>query len=147
VFTPSYTFPACFPIDIQGPLCLNLSCFGLRVGSWLTNQLLFPTFQLSSPIFFTPLCIRLGLPSSFNCRNFLMCVHTSHQPYGSTFYVVFMAMNALKPMMQFVTPLSPLCEMLASTWDENNYMCFLQPHSTPFIDKLTSCLPKMVFAL
>ncbi len=26
--------------------------------------------------------------------------------------------------MQFATPLLPLCEMLASTWDENNYMCF-----------------------
>jgi hypothetical protein len=60
---------------------------------------------------------------------------------------MFMAMNALEPMMQFVTPLPPLREMLVLTWDENNYMCFLQPHSTPFIDELTLCLPKMAFAL
>ncbi len=36
--------------------------------------------------------------------------------------------------------------MLASTWDENNCMCFLQPHSTPFVDELTLCLLKMTFA-
>ncbi len=37
--------------------------------------------------------------------------------------------------MQFVTPLLPLHEMLTSMWDENNYMCFLQPHSTPVLTK------------
>jgi hypothetical protein len=30
-----------------------------------------------------------------------------------------MTTNALEPMMQFATPLPPLCEMLVSTWDEN----------------------------
>jgi hypothetical protein len=35
-----------------------------------------------------------------------------------------MATNALKPMMQFATPLPSLHEMLVSTWDKNNYMCF-----------------------
>jgi hypothetical protein len=53
-----------------------------------------------------------------------------------------MAMNALEPMMQFATPLLQLCEMLVSTWDENNYMHFFQPHSTPFIDELTFCFAK-----
>jgi hypothetical protein len=57
-----------------------------------------------------------------------------------------MAMNALEPMMQFATPLLQLHEMLVSTWDENNYMHFLQPHSTPFINESTLCLPKMTFA-
>jgi hypothetical protein len=38
-------------------------------------------------------------------------------------------------MMQFATPLLPLCEMLTSMWDENNYMCFFQPHLTTFIDE------------
>jgi hypothetical protein len=56
-----------------------------------------------------------------------------------------MATNALGHMMQFVTPLLPLHEMLVSTWDENNYMHFLQPHSTPLVDELTLCLPKMTF--
>jgi hypothetical protein len=49
-------------------------------------------------------------------------------------------MNTLEPMMQFVTPLLPLREILASMWDENNYMRFLQPLSTLLIDKLTLCL-------
>jgi hypothetical protein len=41
-----------------------------------------------------------------------------------------MAMNAWEPMMQFVTLLLPLHEILASMWDENNYTHFLQPFST-----------------
>jgi len=53
-----------------------------------------------------------------------------------------MAMNTLKPMMQFVKLLLALGKMLVSIWDENNYMRFLQPHSTPFIDEMTLCLPK-----
>jgi hypothetical protein len=53
-----------------------------------------------------------------------------------------MAMNALKPMIHFVKPLLALGEMLVSIWDENNYMRFLQPHSTPLIDETTLCLPK-----
>ncbi len=57
----------------------------------------------------------------------------------STSYVVFMATNALEPMMQFATPLLPLHEMLASTWDENNYNCFLQPHSSLLVDELELC--------
>jgi hypothetical protein len=64
----------------------------------------------------------------------------------STSYVVFMAMNTSKPMLQFTTPLLPLCEMLVSMWDKNNYMCFFQPHSTSFIDESTLILPKMAFA-
>jgi hypothetical protein len=30
---------------------------------------------------------------------------------------------------------------------QKQYMHFLQPHSTPFIDESTLCLPKMAFAL
>jgi len=64
----------------------------------------------------------------------------------STFYVAFVATSAWKPMMQFVTLLLPLCEMLVSTWDENNYMHFLQPHSNSLIDKLILCSLKLTFA-
>jgi hypothetical protein len=39
-------------------------------------------------------------------------------------------MNVLEPMMQFMTSLLPLREMLTSTWDQKYYQCFLQPHST-----------------
>jgi hypothetical protein len=56
-----------------------------------------------------------------------------------------MATNALEPMMQFVTPLLPLHKMLVSMWDKNNFMHFLQPHSSPFVDESTLCLPKMAF--
>jgi hypothetical protein len=83
---------------------------------------------------------------SFNCRHPSMCAHIPSTLWVSSSYVVFMATNALKPMMQFVTPLPSLCKMLVSTWDENNYMRFLEPHSTPFVDKSTLCLPKMTFA-
>jgi hypothetical protein len=58
-----------------------------------------------------------------------------------------MAMNTWAPMMQFVTLLLPLHKMLVSMWDENNYTCFLQPCSTPLVDELTLCSPKMEFAL
>jgi hypothetical protein len=34
-----------------------------------------------------------------------------------------------------------------SMWDENNYMCFLQPHSIPLINKSTLCLLKRTFTL
>jgi hypothetical protein len=49
-------------------------------------------------------------------------------------------------MMQFATPLLPLPKMLAFTWDENNYVCFLQPCSIPFVDESTLCSPKIAFA-
>jgi hypothetical protein len=77
---------------------------------------------------------------SLNCKHPSMCVHTFHQPYGYTSYVMFMATNALELMMQFTTPLHLLHKMLISMWNKNNYMHFLQPHSTPFIDKSTLCL-------
>jgi len=49
-------------------------------------------------------------------------------------------------MMQFMTPLLPLHEMLVFMWDKNNYMDFLQPHATPLVDESTLCSPKMIFA-
>ncbi len=65
----------------------------------------------------------------------------------SAFYVMSMAMNTCAPMMQFVTLLLPLHKMLVSMGDENNYTCFFQPCSTPLVDELTLCSPKMEFAL
>jgi hypothetical protein len=44
-----------------------------------------------------------------------------------------MAVNTLEPMMWFITPLLPLHEMVVFTWDKNNYMRFLQPHSIPVL--------------
>jgi len=126
-----------------------LSCFGPRVGTWLIIQPIFLTFQLSSLIFLTTFYMWLGLPHPSIARVPQCCAHiphnTSHQPYGDTFYIALMAVNALKPMMKFTTPLPTLHKMLASTWDENNYMCLFQPHSTHLVDKLTLCSPNMAF--
>jgi hypothetical protein len=58
-----------------------------------------------------------------------------------------MATSAQEPMMQFATLLLPLRKMIVSTWDENNYMCFPQPHLTPFVDESTLCSIKMEFTL
>jgi len=75
-----------------------------------------------------------------------VCAHILLTLWVSTFYVTFMVMNALEPMMEFTIPLPPLHETLTSMWDKNNYMHFLQPHSTHFINKSTLCFPKMAFA-
>ncbi len=74
-----------------------------------------------------------------------VCAHIPSTLWVFTFYITFMAMSAQEFMMQFVTVLLPLDEMLVSTWDENNYMRFLQPHSTPFVNGLILCSPKMTF--
>jgi hypothetical protein len=58
-----------------------LSCFGPRASAWLTSWLVFPPFLLFSPIFYTTLYTTWITPS-LNCKHPLMCVHTSHQPYG-----------------------------------------------------------------
>jgi hypothetical protein len=76
-----------------------------------------------------------------------VCAHIPLTLWVSIFYIMFMTMNTLEPMMQFMTPLLPLLEMLTFTWDENNYMHFLQSHLTPFVDKLTLWLSKMTFSL
>ncbi len=59
-----------------------LSRFGPKVNVWLTTQQVFPTFQLPSLIFSTTLRTWLGLPHPFIYMHPLMCVNTSHQPYG-----------------------------------------------------------------
>jgi len=90
--------------------------------------------------------MQLGLPRSSIVGIFLcVCTHPIN-PMGIHFYVMFMAMNARGSMIQFTTLLLPLREMLASMWDKNNYVCFLQPHSTHFINESTLCSPKMKFA-
>jgi hypothetical protein len=82
---------------------------------------------------------------SFYCKHPSMCAHISLTLWVSTSYIMFMATNALEPMMHFMTPLSPLREMLVSTWDKNNYMHFFQPYLVSFVDESTLCLPKMTF--
>jgi len=52
-----------------------LSCFNPRVSTWLTTQPIFPTFQLSSPSFFTTFRTQLGLPH-LSIVNILWCMCT-----------------------------------------------------------------------
>ncbi len=77
--------------------------------------------------------------------SFDVCAHIPLILWVSTSDVALIGTNALKPMMWFATFLSPLCEMLIFTWDEKNYMHFLQPDSTPFINESMLCSPKMAF--
>jgi hypothetical protein len=57
------------------------SCFGPRVDTWFTTRPIFPTFWLSSLVFFHSTSYATWITPSLNCRHPLMCVHTSHWPY------------------------------------------------------------------
>jgi hypothetical protein len=57
------------------------SCSEPRVGTWLTTWPIFPTFWLSSLVFFHSTLYATWITPSFNCRHLSMCVHTSHWPY------------------------------------------------------------------
>jgi hypothetical protein len=59
-----------------------LSCSTPRANVWLRTQPIFLTFQLSSPIFFHHTSYLTWITPSLNCMHPLMCVHTSHRPYG-----------------------------------------------------------------
>jgi hypothetical protein len=124
-----------------------LSCFGPRASVWLINQLIFPAFQLYSLIFCTSLWTRLRPPHP-SIASIPRCVWTHPiDPMGIHLLRCAHGNERIRTMLQFTTPLPPLHEMLVSTWDKNDYMRFSQPHSIPFIDELTLCLPKMTFAL
>jgi hypothetical protein len=111
-----------------------LSCFSIRASVWFIIQPIFVAFQLPSPIFFITFQTRLGLPHfSIACILQCLCIHFIDL-MASTSYVVFMATSTWKPMMQFVTLLLPLHEMLFSMWDKKNYMCLLQPCLTLLVD-------------
>jgi hypothetical protein len=123
-----------------------LSCFGPRVSAWLITWLVFPTFQLSSPFFSTMLWMWLGLPHpSIVGIPQCVCTHLINLMVIHL-YITSMATCKRKFLMQFMTPLLPSREMLTFTWNKNNYMHFLEPHSTFLVNKLTLCSPKMAFA-
>ncbi len=102
-----------------------LSCSSLGVGVWFIIQPIFPTFQLSSPLFSIALQTQLRLPHPL-IASLPQCVCT--HPIGHIgMHLLCCAHDNkhMRPMMQFMTFLLPLCEMLAFTWDKNNYMRFL----------------------
>jgi hypothetical protein len=114
--------------------------FWPKIGLLIYNSTSLPSLLIIFSSFFHNTSYATWTTPSFNCRHPLLCVHTSHWPYGyPLIYVVLMATSTLEPMMQFATPLSPLHEMLISMLDKKYYMRFFQPHSTPFVDKSTLC--------
>jgi hypothetical protein len=101
-----------------------LSCSGLKVLIWFIIWLVFLAFWLSSPIFAQHFVHDLDYSILLLQVSFDVCAYILLTLWVSTSYIVLMAINPWEPMMQFETPLLPLCEMLASMWDKNNYICF-----------------------
>jgi hypothetical protein len=87
------------------------------------------------------------ITTSFDYMYPLMCVHTSHRCYKCPPFTLRSRQWAHR---------HPWCNLwyfychCMRCWlpcgTKHNYMCFLQPHSTPLIDELTLCSPKMEFA-
>jgi hypothetical protein len=140
VFTPSYLFQHAFRQDILSPLCPNIIMFspkGMYLAYNSTNIhglsiIIFPSFrtwfEIAHPL----------IAGIIWC----VCAHFPLTLWVFSFYIALMAMNTWVLMMRFMTPFPPLCEMLTSMCDENNYMHFLHPHLTPLINELTLCSQK-----
>ncbi len=131
--------------DSWSPSCPNSIMFWPR-GRCLVYSSTNP-FELSInfPDLFIVLRIWLGLAHPLIAGILDACAHIASTLWLSIFYVVFMAISAHEPMMQFVTPLLPLHRMLASMWGENNYMFFFQTCSIFPIDESTLCSLNMAF--
>jgi hypothetical protein len=82
VFTSSYPFQYVFNKISKVHRVQVLSCFGPKVGVWLTIRLIFPTFWLSSSIFFYSSSNMIWITPSLNCKYPLVHVHTCHWSYG-----------------------------------------------------------------
>jgi hypothetical protein len=121
-----------------------LSCSSSRVGTWFITWLIFPTFWLSSPIFYTTFCTWLGL-SHLSIVGIPRCAHPI-ELMGIHFLRCAHNNEHIKAHGVIHDTFAPLHEMLVSMWDENNYMHFFQPHSTPLVNESTLCSPNMIFA-
>jgi hypothetical protein len=142
----SYPFQHVLWYDIWSLSCLNFIIFWLKGKCLAYNSTSFPYLLIIFPSFFHNTLNTTWTTPSLNCKYPLMRVHTSHQPYGYPFLMLFSwQWTHMNPWCNFLTPLLPLCEMLVSMWDENNDMHFLQSHSTPFIDELTLCSLNITF--
>jgi hypothetical protein len=119
-----------------------LSCFGQGAGAWLTIQLIFPRFRLTSLVFSTTFQIRLGLPhpsiaSILQC----MCTHPI-DPMGIHLLCCAHVNKRTWTHDVFATPLLSLHGMLTSMWSENNYMRFLQTCWILLVNESTFVLTK-----
>jgi hypothetical protein len=109
----------------------------------LTNL---PTLLTIFPIFFHNFLDTTKITTSLKCKPPMMRAHIPLTLWISTSYIAPMATSAHGPMMQFAMLLLPLCKMMVSTLNNNNYMNFLHPCSNLPIDKLILCSPKITFA-
>jgi hypothetical protein len=116
-------------------------------GHLIYNLTNLPNLLIIFPSFFHNALNVIRTITSFNCRYPSMrCTHPI-DPMGIHLLHCVHGNNRTRIcMMQFVTLLLPLCKMLASTWNENNYMHLFQLCSIPLIDKSTLCSLKMEFA-
>ncbi len=106
--------------------------FWSRGGCLASNSINFPNFSITFSSFFHNTSYVVWTTTSFNCKHpSNVCAHIPSTLWVSTFYVVFIIMNALEPMMQFATPLPPLrkywlpCGMKIITCASFNHIQFL----------------------
>jgi hypothetical protein len=92
-------------------------CLAYSLINFFNLSIIFPSFlhNTSYVTWTTP---------SFNCKHPSMCMHVPLTLHVSTSYIVFMVMNALEPLVQFVTPLPPL-------WDVGFHVKQEQLHALP----------------
>jgi hypothetical protein len=123
VSTLSYPFQHAFRWDIWSLSCLNFIIFWPK-GKCLTYNS--TNLLINFPNFFPNTLNTTWTTPSLNCKYPSMRVRTSHRLYR---YPLLMLLSwqwtHMNPWCNFSTPLLSLCEMLASMWDENNYMHFL----------------------
>jgi hypothetical protein len=108
-----HTFSNMLSDGISKAHCAQISsCFGSGASVWFTIQLIFLGFWLISLVFSTTLQIWLGLSHPLIVGiPWCTCTYPINL-WVSTSYVMLMATNTQKLMMQFVTPLLSLCGML-----------------------------------
>jgi hypothetical protein len=117
-------------------------------GGHLTYNLTnLPNLLIIFPSFFHNALKMTCTTTSFNCRYPSMwCTHPINPMGIHLLHNIHGNNRTWIRMMQFVTLLLPFCKMLASTWDDNNYMRLFQPCSIPLVDESTLCSLKMEFA-
>ncbi len=124
-----------------------LSCLGPRVGAWFIIRLIFPTFQLFSPIFSTSLWMWLGLahPSIASLPQWV-CTH----PIDSMGIHLLCCAHDNECMG---THDAIHNIFVAIVWDVGLYVGQEQLHAHffqqclfPLVDESTLCSPKMEFA-
>jgi hypothetical protein len=86
--TLSYSFPTCFSTEHLKPIMpkfYHVLAYGTQLAYNLT---IFPNFSIIFSSFLHYFSYAIWSTPSFNYRHFVMCMHTSHQPYGYAFLML-----------------------------------------------------------